>query len=76
MKIAILGTGCPKCEQLAQNVAAAVTELGLNAEIEKITDITAIMSAGVMMTPALTIDGQVKSQGKVLNINELRELLS
>jgi small redox-active disulfide protein 2 len=65
MKVQILGTGCPKCRLLEQHAVEAVSELGVQAEIEKITDIDAIMAMGVMMTPALAIDGDIKSIGKV-----------
>jgi len=66
MKVQILGTGCPKCKTLEQHAREAVAELGIEAEIEKVTDIEAIMAMGVMMTPALAIEGTVKSVGTVL----------
>lgn len=66
MKIQILGSGCPKCRLLEQHAREAVAELGVPAEIEKVTDTNAIMEMGVMMTPALAIDGVIKSVGKVL----------
>jgi small redox-active disulfide protein 2 len=75
MKIQILGTGCPKCKQLAVNAQAAIDSSGLEAEIEKVTDINEIMGFGVMMTPALAIDGAVKSTGKVLGAEEIRKLI-
>jgi len=75
MKIQILGTGCPKCKQLAANAQAAIDSSGLEAEIEKVTDINEIMGFGVMMTPALAIDGAVKSTGKVLGAEEIRKLI-
>jgi small redox-active disulfide protein 2 len=75
MKIQILGTGCPKCHQLEQNARAAVQQLGLDAEVTKITDIREIMKFGVMMTPGLAVDGEVKSVGKVLTAEEIRKLL-
>jgi small redox-active disulfide protein 2 len=75
MKIQILGTGCPKCKQLAANAQAAIESAGLEAEIEKVTDINEIMGFGVMMTPALAIDGAVKSTGKVLGAEEIRKLI-
>ena len=75
MKIQILGTGCPKCKQLAENAEAAAKELGIDFELEKITSITDIMSFGVMMTPALLIDGEVKIAGKVPNQEAIKELL-
>ena len=75
MKIQILGTGCPKCEQLAKAVEAAAKELGLNFELEKITELEQIMSFGVMMTPALAIDGEVKTMGKIPTSDELKKIL-
>ena len=75
MKIQILGTGCPKCKQLAENAEAAAKELGIDFELEKVTDINDIMSFGVMMTPALVIDGKVKIAGKVPNTEAIKELL-
>lgn len=75
MKIQILGTGCPKCKQLAENAEAAAKELGIDFELEKVTSITDIMSFGVMMTPALVIDGEVKISGKVPNQEAIKELL-
>jgi small redox-active disulfide protein 2 len=74
-KLQILGTGCPKCKKLAQNAEAAVKELGLDFEVEKVTDITEIMNFGVMMTPALAVDGQVKVVGKVLSPEEIKRML-
>ena len=75
MKIQILGTGCPKCKQLAENAEAAAKELGIDYELEKVTSITDIMSFGVMMTPALVVDGEVKIAGKVPNQDAIKELL-
>lgn len=75
MKIQILGTGCPKCKQLAENAESAAKELGLDFELEKVTSIADIMSFGVMMTPALAVDGEVKIAGKVLNVEAIKELL-
>lgn len=72
MKIEILGTGCPKCKQLESNARKAVEELKINAEIVKVTDIERIISYGVMSTPALVIDGKVKSYGKVADVNEIK----
>jgi len=73
-KIQILGTGCPKCKKLAENVKATAKELGIEFEIEKVTDINEIMKFGVMMTPALAVDGEVKAVGKVLSPGEIKEL--
>jgi small redox-active disulfide protein 2 len=72
MKIEILGTGCPKCERLAENAQRAVSELGLDAEIVKVTDIDEIIKRGAMMTPALMVDGEIKSVGKVLGPEEIK----
>ena len=76
MKIQILGTGCPKCKKLAENAEAAAQALGIEYEIEKVTDINEIMKAGVMMTPALVVDGDVKSAGKALSADDIKKLLS
>jgi small redox-active disulfide protein 2 len=75
MKIQILGTGCPKCKKLAENAEAAAQELGLDFELEKVTDINKIMKFGVMMTPALAIDGDVKTVGKVPTVEEIKSIL-
>ncbi len=74
-KIQILGTGCPKCKKLAQNAEAAVEALGIEYEIEKVTDINDIMKFGVVMTPALAVDGEVKFVGKVPSPDEIKGLL-
>ena len=74
-KIQILGTGCPKCNALMQNAEAAAKELGIENKIEKVTDINEIMKFGVMMTPALAIDGQVKVVGKVPSPEQIKQLL-
>ncbi len=71
MKLQILGTGCPKCEKLRMHVEEAVAKLGIDAEIVKISEITEIMSFGVMMTPAFAIDGVVLSSGKINSIPEI-----
>lgn len=71
MKIQILGTGCPKCKTLEANAREAVAKAGVTAEIEKVTDIDEIMNMGVMITPALVIDGDVRSVGKVLNVDQI-----
>jgi small redox-active disulfide protein 2 len=75
VKIQILGTGCPKCKKLAENAEAAAKALGVEYQIEKVTDINAIMQMGVMMTPALAVDGQVKVSGKVPSADEIKQLL-
>ena len=61
MKIKILGSGCPNCKKLEKNTREAVNELGIEAEIEKVTEIQEIMSYGVMSTPALVVYGEIKS---------------
>ena len=75
MKIEILGPGCPKCKKLYENTDKAIKELNLQAEIVKVEDIQKIINAGVMMTPALTVDGEVKSAGKVLSVDEIKNML-
>jgi len=75
MTVQILGTGCPKCMQLEQNAKAAVKELGSAAVVEKVTDIDRIMDMGVMVTPALAVDGTVKSAGKVLSKDQIVAIL-
>ena len=75
-KLAILGTGCPKCHQLADNVRQAVTETGIECEIIKVTEVADIMTYGVMMTPALAVDGKVVSVGKVLKPEDIKPWLT
>ncbi len=75
-KIQILGTGCPKCKALAENAEAAAKELGIEYEIEKVTQINDMMAFGVMVTPALVIDGQVKVAGKVASPEDIKGMLS
>jgi small redox-active disulfide protein 2 len=76
MKIEILGTGCPKCNQLFENAKQAVSETNLEAEVLKVQDINEITNFGVMMTPALAIDGNVKSTGKLLSPDEIKQLFT
>jgi small redox-active disulfide protein 2 len=76
VKIQILGTGCPKCKKLTENVEKAVGELDCEYEIIKITDINEIVKFGVMMTPGLAVNGDVKSVGKVLSPDEIKKILS
>ena len=76
MKVQILGTGCPKCKQLTANAEQAIKDAGIDAEIEKITDLQEIMKFGVMMTPGLAVNGKVKSAGKLLSPKEIETLLS
>lgn len=75
-KIQILGTGCPKCKKLAENAETAARELGVDYEMEKVTDLNAIMAFGVMMTPALAVDGVVKVVGKVPEPADIKKLLA
>ena len=74
-KIQILGTGCPKCKKLAENAEAAAKQLGIEYILEKVTDIKEIMKFGVMMTPALAVDGQVKVTGKVPTVEEIQNFI-
>ena len=75
-KLQILGTGCPKCKMLAELTETAAKDLGIEYEIEKVTDINEIMKFGVMMTPALAVDGQVKVVGKVPSPDEIKKMLA
>jgi len=74
-RIQILGTGCPKCKKLAENAEAAAKDLGIEYSLEKVTQINDIIKLGVMMTPALAIDGQVKTVGKVVSPDEIKKML-
>ena len=76
MKIAILGTGCPKCRQTAEVVRQAVEQAGIEATIQKVEDLREIMKFRVMTTPAVAVDGQVKISGKVPTVDEVRALLA
>ncbi|ADN02085.1 thioredoxin family protein [Spirochaeta thermophila] len=75
MKIQILGMGCPKCQKLTERAEQAARELGLSYELVKVTDPQEIMSFGVMMTPALAVNGKVKLEGKVPEVEEVKKLL-
>lgn len=75
-KLQILGTGCPKCKKLAENAEAAAKDLGIEYDLEKVTDISEIMKFGVMVTPALAIDGQVRVTGKVADASDIKDMLS
>jgi small redox-active disulfide protein 2 len=75
-KIEVIGTGCMKCKRLLKNVETAVNELGIDAEIRKVDDITEIMDRGVMLTPALSVDGEMKVSGRVADVAELKRLLT
>jgi small redox-active disulfide protein 2 len=76
MKIQILGTGCPKCKKLADTAEEAALELGVAYALEKVTSIGEIMSFGVMLTPALVVDGHVKLSGRVPSLDEMKKLLA
>lgn len=75
MKIQILGPGCSKCNRLKELASAAVKELGIIADVEKISDISQIMSLGVMSTPGLVVNGEVKCVGRVPSLEEMKNLL-
>jgi len=76
MNIQILGTGCPKCTQLAENARKAADELGIQYELTKVTQITDIMKFSVMMTPSLAVDGIVKVTGKVPSVDDIKKMLT
>lgn len=76
VKIQILGTGCPKCKKLTENAEKAARELDGDYEIIKVTNINEIMKFGVMMTPGLAVNDEVKSVGKVLSPEEIRKIIS
>jgi len=73
--IKVLGPGCPKCRMLAANAQEAVKTLGTDAEISKVENIDEIIKYGVMVTPALVVDGVVKSSGKVLSVDEIKKII-
>lgn len=75
MKISVMGPGCPKCKKVFKNAQKAVSELNLSAAVVKIEDIQEIVNAGVMVTPALAVDGEIKSVGKVLTSDEIKKIL-
>lgn len=74
-KLQVLGPGCPKCRRLAEVTEEAARAKGLEYELEKVTDIDRITAAGVMMTPALVVDGEVKVMGRIPSVEELKKLL-
>jgi small redox-active disulfide protein 2 len=76
MEIKVLGSGCPKCKKLEANTLEALKEMGKEGNVEKVTDIEKIMSYGVMSTPALVVDGEVKVYGKVPKVKEIIKILS
>ena len=74
--VQIYGIGCPKCRALTANAEAAARELGLEVEIEKVTGLKAIAAAGVLMTPGLAVDGEIKSAGHLLSVHQVKTLLT
>lgn len=75
IKVEILGSGCKKCHQLEENAKKAISDLGINAELDHITDQIEIVKRGVMSTPALAVNGKVVSKGKVISPEEIKPLL-
>jgi len=75
-KLEILGTGCPKCAKLAENAEAAAKDLGIEYELVKVKDINDIMGYGVMVTPALVVDGEVKVAGKAASVDDIKGMLA
>ena len=75
MQIKILGAGCANCKKLEENTRTAVQELGIDAEIQKIEDIAQIMGYGVLSTPGLVVDGEVKASGRLLSVDEIKAVL-
>ncbi len=75
MEIKVLGTGCPKCKALEKNAKEAVDELGIDAEISKVTEINRIMDYNVMVTPALVVNGKVKVSGRVPGSDDIKKLI-
>lgn len=75
-KLLILGTGCPKCNKLTEITKEAADALGIEYDIEKVSDLQKIMSYGVMMTPALVVDGQVKVSGRVPSVEEIQKMIA
>ena len=75
MKLQVLGTGCPKCKKLYENVEKAIVEYGGDNTLEKITDINKIVEMGAMMTPAFAINGKLMTSGKLLNVEEIKALM-
>lgn len=75
-KLQVLGTGCPKCQMLTEHAERAAKELGLDYELEKVTDIEKIFEFGVVATPALVVDGEIRVAGHVPSTPRLKELLA
>ena len=75
MKIEVLGTGCPKCRKTEENIKTALAETGTEAEVVEVKDLKSIADYGVMMTPAVAVDGEVKVVGKVPSVDQIKSLL-
>ena len=75
-EIKILGTGCPKCRKLAERVESTAREMNIDYNLEKITDLNKIMDFGIMITPGLVVDGQVKVTGKIPKVEDIKKMLS
>lgn len=75
MDVKILGSGCDKCDKLTKFTEEALANLGIEAEVEHITDFVTMASYGVMSSPSLVIDGKVVSTGKVLKVKEIEKIL-
>lgn len=75
MKVQVFGPGCTRCRQLAANARAAIEQSGLDCELEHVDDVMRIAEMGILLTPALAIDGQIKSSGKVLTAEQIAALL-
>jgi small redox-active disulfide protein 2 len=75
-KIQILGTGCPKCQKLAELTDRAASELGIEYQLEKVTDLNEIMEFGIMMTPGMAVDGEVKVAGKIPDLEDIKKMLT
>jgi len=75
-KLQILGTGCPRCQKLAEVTNLAAGTLGIQYQLEKVTDLKQIMAFGVMATPALVVDGQVKVAGRIPSVEEIKKLIA
>ena len=73
MEIKVLGTGCPKCQEVEKRVKSALDDLNVAADVEKVTDITKIMTYGILATPGLVIDGKVKSSGRIPRVDEIKD---
>lgn len=75
-KLQILGTGCPKCQKLAELTEQAAKELGIEYEVEKVSEVSEIMKFGIMMTPGLAVDGEVKVSGKVPSVDDIKKMIA